>query len=89
MHIDIVVGGGATDLVCLSLASRVVDFTVCSARAASHVGATGFALSLVGLFQDADVETEELSRQKVLNHLVVIQQRFFLESYATLQLVVL
>lgn len=30
LHIDIVVGGGATDLISLSLASRVVGFTVCS-----------------------------------------------------------
>ena len=89
LHIDIVVCGGAANLLSLTLAIRLVSFVIGCIRATSHVGATGLALGLVRLFKDADVETKELSRQKVLDHLVVIKQWFLLKSDTTLQLVVL
>lgn len=57
-----------------------VDFAwpACLARFAHHTGAMSalitarFPLRLIRLFQDANIEAEELSRQKLLNDLIIV-----------------
>jgi hypothetical protein len=87
LHVDHVV---CRKFAQISLLERFSLVCSCGTVALSgYVGTARLALGPIWFFEDADVEAQEFARQEVLDHLVVVEQGFFLETDAALELAVL